>query len=70
MYLYDTLIGNDARKAAFASHQLGLTLGASERVEKVEIHASSFTDPGPDFCEYRAFDAAGAEIARRRRDGY
>ena len=69
-YLYDTLTGNAARKAAFASHQLGLTLGEAERVEKVEVHVSGFTDPGEDWCEYVAFDATGAELARRRRAGY
>jgi len=40
------------------------------RVETVEVWASGFDDPGEDFCEFRALDAAGNEIARTRIGGY
>lgn len=37
---------------------------------KLETWGSSFTDAGGDWCEFRAFNASGEQIATRRIDGY
>jgi len=36
----------------------------------MEVWATGFSDPGPDYCEFRLFDADGKRIATRRVDGY
>jgi len=41
-----------------------------EVAERMEVWGSGFNDPGPDFCEFRLFDAEGRKIASRRVDGY
>jgi hypothetical protein len=41
-----------------------------ERMDRLTIHGSSFSDPGDDWCEFRAFDALGTEIAYQRVNGY
>ncbi len=37
---------------------------------KLETWGSSFADAGGDWCEFRAFNASGEQIATRRIDGY
>lgn len=41
-----------------------------ERAVKMQVWASAFMDPGPDWCEYVLFDREGTELARRRVEGY
>ena len=39
-------------------------------VEKLEVWGTSASDPGADYCEFRAFDAQGTAIGTKRVDGY
>jgi hypothetical protein len=65
-YLVETLEGEEAaRKAAETC-----AVQPAEAITKAELWGSSFDDPGPDWCEYRFFDAQGVEINRVRRPGY
>jgi hypothetical protein len=43
---------------------------AAATVRTLELWGSSFNDPGKDWCEYRALDADGKLIAKRRSEGY
>lgn len=38
--------------------------------ERLEVWASSFTDAGGDYCEFRAFDAEGKPVGTRQISGY
>jgi len=49
---------------------MGLDAVTAEKVAKVEVHGSSFSDPGPDFCRFVAYDEAGREVAVRTTEGY
>jgi hypothetical protein len=40
------------------------------RITVVEAWCSSFTDPGEDWCEVKAFDAGGLLLHQRRIRGY
>ncbi len=72
-YLYDTFEGNEtirkelkgmySMKPKFAEEDL-------EKAEKMEFHASKFTDPGGDFMEIRLFDSEGNVITTKRTEGY
>jgi hypothetical protein len=48
----------------------GFPTEIAEKTKKLEVHGSSFNDPGPDFCLYRAFDADGQMIGERQVNGY
>jgi hypothetical protein len=64
--------GDAARQLAASQPPFGPALAADvvSRTETIEVWGSSFDDPGPDACEFRAFDASGNEIARTRIGGY
>ena len=72
MHLEQKCTGNDARELAASSPPFGPGFGTdvASRTETIEVWGSSFGDPGSDFCEFRAFDAGGGEIARTRIGGY
>lgn len=42
----------------------------AEKTETLEVWGTEFKDPGPDFCEFRAIDANGVVLGRKRIDGY
>lgn len=71
-YLMSTHMGDTARELAQTAPPFGP--GASqetvEKCEKVELHASSFSDPGGDWCEFRLFDKDGQMLERSRVGGY
>ena len=72
MHLHQRSTGKEARVLASSPPPFGPGFrdeGVS-RTETIEVWGSSFDDPGPDFCEFRALDAAGGEIARTRIGGY
>jgi hypothetical protein len=48
----------------------GVASALAAQIERLELIASSFTDPGADWREWRAYDAQGKQIATRRRAGY
>ncbi len=72
MNLESSFEGGRARKQAQAPPPFGPGFAAEivAKTEKLEVHCSEFKDPGPDFTEFRAFDAEGALIARQRIGGY
>lgn len=41
-----------------------------DAADKLEVWASSFEDPGPDFNEFRLLNADGEEIKTTRVPGY
>ncbi len=72
MHLHQRCAGKEARQLAASPPPLGPGFrdDVVARVETVEVWASGFGDPGDDFCEFRALDAGGREIARIRVGGY
>ena len=72
MYLISKHDGADAKRVAGrkAPTGMGLSVEEVEKVTKVEVHGSSFKDPGPDFCRFVATDATGREVAVRTVEGY
>lgn len=72
MHLHQKSTGEEARALASSSPPFGpgFNAGVVAKVETVEVWASGFGDPGDDFCEFRALDAAGKEIGRIRIGGY
>ena len=71
-YLYEKSEGNEAKEKA--SDQPPFGPGFDERIVKsaarLEMWVSSFSDPGEDWCEYRAFDKEGKPLGTRRIAGY
>ena len=61
-----------AQRAAKAGAPFGPGFSADviEKTAKLEVWGSSFKDPGPDYCEFRAFDADGNKVGERRVGGY
>ena len=41
-----------------------------EGAEVLEVHGSSFTDPGPDYCEFKLLDGDGEVLKIKRVGGY
>tara|TARA_R110000824_G_scaffold350598_3_gene537534 strand:+ start:336 stop:554 length:219 start_codon:yes stop_codon:yes gene_type:complete len=72
MYKIQEFTGNDAKKYATSSPPLGMLLPQEmvEKVEKVEIWGTNFSDPGPDFTDHRAFDKSGKQITNYIVSGY
>ncbi len=72
MNLHAKFEGGRARKQAEAVPPFGPAFAPEiiAKTETLEIHGSSFKDPGADFCEFRAFDAEGTLIATKRVEGY
>jgi len=69
MYL-ETKTHDKARMKDPAPFGPGFTDTQIEGAETMETWASGFSDPGPDYCEFRLFDADGKRIATRRVEGY
>ena len=72
MHLVDTHEGAQAKKEATVMPPFGPGFGEDVRaaVEKLEVWGTSASDPGVDYCEFRAFDGAGKQIGTKRVDGY
>lgn len=73
MYLVDRFEGREAVLSKGCDRQPlggGFTPAELAGAVVLEIHGSSFSDPGPDFCEFRAFDVEGRQVAVKRVDGY
>lgn len=71
-YLMEVQTGEAARQLVRRARPLGpgFPEETALKAEKVEVHASTFTDPGPDWCEFRLFDQSGQLLEKRRVDGY
>jgi hypothetical protein len=48
----------------------GFLVSDLERAEALECHGTSFSDPGPDYCEFRLLDADGEVLKVKRVGGY
>lgn len=72
MYLTQRKTGEEARVAASQNAPFGpgFTPEVVKQIETLEIHGSSFTDAGEDFCEFRAINADGIQFAAKRLAGY
>jgi hypothetical protein len=69
MYLYQTITEN-VKAAALGN--IGGPLFSEEqaaRADKMEIWASEFTEPGPDYCLFRLFEKE-VQIGTKRQNGY
>ena len=64
--------GKEARENAAAAPPFGPRFSPEvvAKTKTLEVHGSEFSDPGPDYCEFRAFDAQGNLIGSKRVDGY
>lgn len=62
------LISRTTDKAEMEKH--GFDAAEAERAADMELLGTSFSDPGPDYCEFRLRDGDGRVLATRRVDGY
>jgi hypothetical protein len=70
-YIDQTWTGENAKEHARDTSFMGANLpNVAEQVDRLELHCSNFSDPGADWCEFRAFDNIGKLIATRRMPGY
>lgn len=72
MSLISKFTGVQAKQSAASKPPFGA--GFSQEIvkntETLEIHGSGLSDPGLDFCEFRAIDAGGNIIGAKRVNGY
>lgn len=68
MYKHDEHTGDAARKAAASPRPFGIGVN-DPRIERIEVWATSFNDPG-EYCEFRCFDVDGKAIGTYRIAGY
>ncbi|MFX0200791.1 MAG: hypothetical protein ACFFCW_32120 [Candidatus Hodarchaeota archaeon] len=71
-YLYTEYRGEEARREATQKPPQGPGFSEKEihNIERLEVWASSFTDPGEDYTNWKLFDAQGRLISERRMRGY
>jgi hypothetical protein len=64
--------GKEAKENAAAAPPFGPGFNAEivATTETLEVHGSEISDPGPDYCEFRAFNAGGNIIGTKRVNGY
>lgn len=72
MHLIETLSGEAARTLATtrSPYGPGFSQEEAQTIHTLEVHGSSFNDPGPDYCEFRAINAQGQPFPPRRITGY
>ena len=72
MNLIEKFTGDAARQSAASKPPFGVGFSAEivSKTETLEVHGSEISDPGPDYCEFRAFDASGQLIGTKRVNGY
>lgn len=70
MYLYDTIRGEEARQFCETTLSLDPAKWDLDAVNRIEIHGTSPSDEGEDYCEYRVFDCQNKLMASRREFGY
>lgn len=69
MYKYAEWTGNAARAEAARPQPFGVNV-RDPRIDRVEVWATEFKDTGPDYCEFRCFDADGNRLGTYRLAGY
>jgi len=72
MNLIEKFTGDAARQSAASKPPFGVGFSAEivAKTETLEVHGSEVSDPGPDYCEFRAFDAGGKLVGTKRVNGY
>jgi len=73
-YILEKLDTNEAARRT-ASDRPPMGAGITDeamlaKIAKAEIWASSFKDPGADWCEFKFYDADGIELCAKRIPGY
>jgi len=70
--IMERLVGEKARQSAEMLPPFGPGFGRpiTEKLETLQVMVSEFNDPGPDFCEFQGYDAAGQCIGTLRIRGY
>ena len=72
MKLIDKFTGVQAKQSAASKPPFGA--GFSQEIvkntETLEVHGSEVSDPGADYCEFRAIDVGGNIIGTKRVNGY
>ncbi|MFX0200222.1 MAG: hypothetical protein ACFFCW_29230 [Candidatus Hodarchaeota archaeon] len=71
-YLYTEHQGEEARREAIQKPPKGPGFSEEEvrNIDRLEVWASSFTDPGEDYTDWKLFDDQGRLINERRIRGY
>ena len=69
MYLNKTVVDKDKIQDLVSRYHVPFTQQQIDGAVSMEIHSSSFTDPGPDFNEYRLTDSTG-KVHTHRKEGY
>ena len=69
MYKYEEYHGDKARSECAMPEPFGIGV-TDPRIERLEIWATEFNDPGSDYVEFRMYDASGARLGTRRMEGY
>jgi hypothetical protein len=71
MHLIETHLDHAARTLAALPCPFGPGFSATdaESFDKIELHGTDCRDPGPDFCEFRAF-TRGKLVAQKRIMGF
>lgn len=70
MYLFDTITSAKDVAEQNAMYGLGLTNDQLQEASKLEIHCSSFDDPGDDYNVYRFIREDGTTLTEIRKEGY
>jgi hypothetical protein len=70
-YVQQTLTGKYAQAQASKSSPWDPCMAEiAHKVSTLELVATKFTDPGPDWTEWRAYADDGTLLKTRRVDGY
>ena len=72
MHKIEELTGDSARKVCARRSPFGPGVPVEDlrAIQRVEVWGSSFKDLGPDYCEFRTFDANGQQLNSYRIEGY
>lgn len=72
MFIQASYKGEVAKKTAALKAPLGPGFDPSivEQLTKLELEATSFQDPGTDYCIFRGFDVMNNEIASKQIPGF
>jgi hypothetical protein len=72
MRLEQKLVGASARESAQFLPPFGPNFEKRivQRLESLQLMVSDFSDPGPDFCQWDAFDSRGERIGTMRIRGH
>lgn len=72
MRLEQKLVGNKAREAAemLPPFGPGFEKRIIQHLDSMHVMVSDFSESGPDFCQWDAFDSRGERIGTMRIRGY